>query len=193
MSDEKSEDIKVNPFCKIEKLKIGDKVSVVNYYTIIDFTHDKVKVKDIRGNVFYVGKNIISNEAISADQFTEERKVSRYELARILKEDVQSNVFSCSFTKQTTTKRTREMLDEGGYDHSSNDRPAVTKKNKLINAATVGDKRVMKGFVLNYENLMGRLNVHDTEVDNIKAAKRQVDFRTLDWVIHKNIKYYFKK
>lgn len=54
-----------------------------------------------------------------------------------------------------------------------------------------GDKRVITGYKVSTENLMGRINVHDLEVKS-GHAQRQLDLRTVNWAVVNDTKYTVK-
>lgn len=141
------------------KVKTGDMMAMVYF----------VKVKSVRGpNEIYVedlyhgtsdievrGKELIEN-SYSADQFTEEMKVSKTQAADIL-------------------------------IHSSN-RPLTVSFLKAD-----GEERVLRGRLIKPEPLLGRSMVEDLDKPvTEKNRLRQVDHRTINWLVVDGVKYIVK-
>jgi hypothetical protein len=55
-----------------------------------------------------------------------------------------------------------------------------------------GEERVMVGHLVEGEELMGRAQVYDLEVPANQHALRQVDYRTLEEIIYKGVRYVLK-
>lgn len=58
--------------------------------------------------------------------------------------------------------------------------------------AIAGEERTLVGYLLNVEPKMGRSVAIDLEVPFDRHRIRQIDHRTLNWLILKNVKYVVK-
>jgi len=167
-----------------ETLKVGDRISETQYYEVSAIYHDRIRVKNERGFEFDISGNIVSEGMYSADQFTETKKLTRTELVEVL-ENAGDTVFTVNFNKQPTPKEVADKLQ--GFS-KENARKAATKLLK-------GDERTLTGYLLQTEPKMGRSQVIDLEIapkgDGVNRI-RQVDHRTLNWIILKNIRYMVK-
>lgn len=55
-----------------------------------------------------------------------------------------------------------------------------------------GEERVLRGRLVQPEPLLGRSQVEDLDIDRSKHRIRQVDHRTIKWLIVGNVKYTVK-
>ena len=57
-----------------------------------------------------------------------------------------------------------------------------------------GEKRTLRGRYLSHEALMGRSQVEDLDIDgDFSKRMRQIDHRSIEWLIVDNVKYEVKK
>lgn len=176
---------KLNPL----KLKGGDKLSRISYVTVIDTDYNSVQVKNEEGLIWDITKDIVAKECYSANQFNEEREVSRTELIEIFN-NVGNAVFTVNFDKLPTAEDFLKLTrGEEGVIRSFKDMEKDFKKLK-------GENRTLVGYLVKPENGFGRSLVIDLEADTTKESKapkfRQVDHRSLNWLICKNTKYIVK-
>lgn len=171
------------------KLKAGDKLSRISYMTVTgnETAHGSVLVKNEDGLEWSIGKDILAQECYSADQFNEIKEVSRTELIEIFN-NVGDAVFTVNFDKLPTADDFLELTrtNPGNLIRSYDDMKKDFKKLK-------GENRTLVGYLVKPENGFGRSLVIELDGKNeAKKAFKQVDHRSLNSLIVKNIKYIVK-
>ncbi len=141
-----------------QKVNVGDLMAFVNFVKVKskpsnleliveDVDHDNKQIR-------VAGQDLIEN-SFSADQYAEEKKVSKTEAAEIL--------------------------------IGSHNRPLsvcfIKEKDK--------EERVLRGRLVKHEALLGRSMVEDLDIATGNRI-RQVDHRTLVWLVVDNIRYVVK-
>lgn len=173
-----------------KKIKQGDYLSETQYYKVVGILPDMIQVENERGFQFGIGHKIVEEGIFSAHQVTEERSVTRTELIEIFSK-VGDTVFTVNFNKQPTARAINEAIE------SSNKGKILPIKDmkKLIKAAFEGEERTLTGYLIKVETGFGRSSVIDLAADRGESTAdwdsriRQVDHRTLNWLIWKNVKY----
>jgi len=151
-----------------------------------------VQVKNEDGFSWSIAGNIVGNECYSTHYDTEEKK-SRTEVAELLM-SARDAIVVVNFNKQANADSVHKQLEVS-------DGKKVTKK--LLESLLKGEERTLTGYVIGSEPVLGRTVVIDLEKDKVlrptKEAgvewdqrQRQVDHRTLNYVIYKNVKYIVK-
>lgn len=154
MSDRKTHKVESS------KVKSGDLMALVYYVKVksVDQGGNELIVEDLYhggSDIQLRGKELIEN-SFSADQYSEEEKVTKTHAAEILV-------------------------------HSSN-RPLTVSFMKVD-----GSERILKGRLVKPEPLLGRSMVEDLELPlTDKNRMRQVDHRTINWLIVDGVKYTVK-
>lgn len=167
--------------CDGSKLNVGDFLSRTSYMKILSTNGKFASVENEKGLVWDIDKSILEKEAFTANQAEEVIEVNRTELINIFNK-VGDAVFTVNFNKQPTWEDYAELTrNEGSKIRSFADMKKDFK-------AFVGDERTLIGYLLKEENGFGRSLVLDLE----KKQPRQVDHRTLRWLIWKNKKYIVK-
>ena len=174
-------------------LKVGDIVSETQYYKVTGknvngITGNNINFTNEKGSPIQVGIGIVSNDMFSANQFTEEKKVTATELAEIFSK-VGDVVFEVSFNKLPQAKDINETingLNGGSFPSNKQLKEAITNAYK-------GEERILRGYLLSIEPLMGRAKVVDLEIrldeSNSDPGYRLVDFRQLNYLINRGVKY----
>lgn len=169
-------------------------LSETQYYEILKKDTGTIKVINERGFDFNVSNGIVEEGMYSSDQFTETVEVTRTQLIEILGA-VGDTVFSVSFNKMPTAdtiNETIESLNKGSI-------LPVKEMKKRVKEAFKGEERILVGYLISTETGFGRSMVIDLEIKRDLAKPdydnriRQVDHRSLNWLIHKNTKYTVKK
>jgi hypothetical protein len=170
-----------------DKIIPGQFLSETQYYRAISKDESRLFVKNERGLEFYIGANIVEEGIYSASQFIETLKISRTELIKIFNE-VGDTVFTVCFNKQPTADSINTAIE------SANKGKIIPIKDlkKLVK-----EERVLTGYLISSETGFGRSMVIDLEGDrgnnpDWDGRMRQVDHRTLNWLIYKNVKYIVK-
>lgn len=172
------------------KLKVGDRLSRISYMEVLSHYGGSVVVRNEEGLEWSIGKDIVAKECYSADQFNETKEVTRTELIEIFSK-VGDSIFTVNFNKLPTADDFLALTrDEGNKIRSYKDMERDFKKLK-------GEERTLVGYMTATENGFGRSTVVDLMIETKGTEKqpynlRQVDHRTLRWLICKNVKYKVK-
>lgn len=177
----------------VTKLKKGDRLSRISFMEVISqsWNGDRVDVRNEDGFEWSIGGSIISEECYST-QFSEEKKISRTEIAEILM-SARDAIVVVNFHKQATADTVHSKLTDA-------DGQRVTKK--VLSDLLKGEERTMTGYVIGAEPVLGRTIMIDLEKEKVvkktkdgqewDTRQRQVDHRSLNWLIYKNVKYISK-
>jgi hypothetical protein len=177
-----------------EQLQVGEYLSEVQYYKIVGVDTKTVTVVNERGFEFKVSKGIIAEGMYSASQYKIEKQVTRTEICEEL-EQAGNQIFTVNFYKQVKEKNVQEKLLSA--INSKNDSPLskteITKVLKKVSKSLLqGEERTLIGYLLKVEPKVGRSTVIDLELSADQYRVRQVDHRTINWLIIKNVKYIVK-
>ncbi len=168
----------------IKKLKLGDKLSRLSYLTVLAIRSDALLVSNEAGMTWDIGNSIVERECYSASQFTAEKAVTRSELIDIFN-TTGDGVYTVCFNKQPKLSDAFDSIANKGKIKSN-----ATLKKELA-AAMEGEERILVGYTVSREVSWGRSLVVDLEVTE-QNRLRQVDHRTINWLIFKNTKYSVK-
>ena len=173
--------------CDVEKLQTGSVLSRISYMTVVSKqSNGNVTVKNEQGLEWMIGKDIVEKECYTADQHSSTEKVTRTDLARLLQDEVKDTVFEVCFEKAPDAKKQAELLVDA-------DLSTDKKRRKIVSDIQTGEERILKGHLLDFEHVMGRLRVRDHEAPGEEVAKtRLVDLRTIRWLTLRNKKYVLK-
>lgn len=179
---------------RFSDIKEGDKLSETQYYEVIDKGYNDIRVRNERGFEFSISAKIVEEGMYAANQFDPEVTVTRTELIELFNA-VGDTVFTVCFNKQPSSESINEAIE------SANKGKIIPIKDlkKLVKEAYKGEERILTGYLIKNETGFGRSMVIDLEADTTKSTPewdariRQVDHRTLNWLIHKNVKYSVKK
>lgn len=174
-------------------LEKGQYLSETQYYQIQRVDIASIVVKNERDFEFTVSKRIVEEGMYSASQYDQEVEVTRTELIEIFR-TVGDTVFTVNFNKMPTADVINiaiEGLNKGKI------LPIKEMKAK-VKEAFKGEERTLIGYLVKTETGFGRSMVIDLEQQrgdkpDYDQRLRQVDHRTLNWLIHKNIKYKVRK
>lgn len=199
----------------IKSFKVGDVLSESSHYKVLAGNGNlNFKLKHLEsGDVVYIDEKYIHNYLESADDFTNEVKVTREDKKdgtlgiRSIFEGIHgSQVFTVCFKKQDTPKSTKKLNSQIiGLSQmlvEEIDRVKAQKKgvadaakkfiNELIKNPILpykeGEDRVLRGFKIQFDSRDGRYNCVDmdiTEENNI----RPVNINTIKWLIIGGTKY----
>lgn len=171
------------------KLKIGDRLSETQYYEVVKLGVSRITVRNERGYQFDIDFEVVREGLESADQYTEEQTVTLTKLGEIF-ESVGNTIFMVNFTKKPTVKnvlpKLKEILEK--KSEFSSDKQLKETAEDLI----TGESRTLTGYLLSVDRQTGRSMVVDLEIPHDKNRIRQVDNRTLKWLIFKGVKYILK-
>lgn len=176
--------------CDPIKLASGHYVSELQFYRVHQHNvHGGIELENERGFKFTVSKSIISEGYYSADQYDKEESVTRTELIEIFSR-CWGAVFTVEFKKQPKQTEINKVI-------ASMQGETVAKQKKAIKEAMSGEHRKMVGYLTSTETGFGRSMCIDLkkEKGNGKWDGRivQVDHRSIESLIFKNVKYVVRK
>jgi hypothetical protein len=184
-----------NTKCDGNKVDVNTWLSRVSYCKVIGTANNNtsVVVENTDGFSWNIGRDIVSNEMYSADEVRETKDVTRSELVKIFTEETRESVFTVCFTKKATADDILEVM--AIFDKESKGKKVSPIRRKQIAKMCLecGAERILKGYMLQIEPSLGRSNVYDLEVPRGQHGIRQVDHRTIKWLILRNVKYEVKK
>ncbi len=176
--------------CDAETISVGDRLSRIAYYEVIEVDEDKgtFTLQNEKGFKFRVTRNIVEQEMFSAAQFNREVKLTRTELVEKM-EGAGDACFTVIFNKQVTDKGMAQKLaamDKAGELDLTSDRTRRALARELL----VGQERRLVGYLVSSEPKLGRSVVVDLEVPEDSHNIRLVDHRTVTALILKNVRYF---
>jgi hypothetical protein len=185
-----------------QKIKKGEKLARLSYLTVVDENAHMgnnqfgVSVRNEHGFEWVISKDVLDNECTSATQYESVEKVSQSEMIeKIL--DAGHKVFTANFNKKPDPKVAIKKL-QSLYPNKGVRGVGIAKRedyNKAVEEAVSilidGEERTITCRILSVDRLRGRLSVIDLEIED-KHNIRQLDPRTLNWLIIDGIKYILK-
>lgn len=199
----------------IKNFKVGDVLSESSHYKVLaDNGNLNFELKHLEsGDIVYIGKEYIHNYLESADDFTNEVKVTREDKKdgtlgiRSIFEGIHgSQVFTVCFKKQDTPKSKKKLQAEldAIIEQFSNRIESVKASKKgvadaaknLVSTLVVnpilpyeeGEDRVLRGFKIQFESRDGRYNCIDMDIEDANNV-RPVNINTIRWIILGGTKY----
>lgn len=178
-----------------DKIQKGDRLSETQYYEVIAVGSGAIAVKNERGFEFQISSGIVEEGMYSAGQFNETVELTRTELIEVFSK-VGDTVFKVNFNKQPSATSINDAIESANKGKII---PIKDHLKKLVKDAYKGEERTLTGYLISVETGFGRSMVIDLEADISKTTPewdsriRQVDHRTLNWLIWKNVKYQVKK
>lgn len=179
---------------QFKSLKPGTALSEAQFYTVEKIVGDKVQLQTETGGHVVVDKPYVENYLTSADQYSETKTISRTEAAAILLANP-GVVMTVCFNKQV--KETDVIKEIMTAYEGATPKAMETAVKKAVKKALTGEERVMVGRHFGELNDLGRINFIDMEVPK-EAGKaydtriRQMDPRTINWMICRGTKYVVK-
>ena len=175
-------------------LKKGSIASETQFYVVKEVrTNDLVLTTDNKQEIV-VTKSYATKHLVSADQFSDEKTVSRTEIIDLFLQSTGVSL-TANYNKQV---KESDVLDSilSTYQNST---PANLQKNlkKIVKTALEGEERTIKGRHLGGVDSFGRIVFIDMEQEYEVGAKhdariRLVDPRTINWLIVRDVKYVVK-
>jgi hypothetical protein len=179
---------------KFSNLKVGEKLSETQFYTVEKIAGDKVQLLPESGQPIVVDKGYVESFLDSSDQYSREEKLSRTQVIQIFMSAI-NVVNTVSYFKQVKEEDVlREILEA----HQNSAPKDVEKAFKTaIKKAITGESRTIRGFHRGGVDEFGR--VHVIAMDEARDAskgydtrQRLVDPRTITSLIVKGVKYSVK-
>ena len=120
----------------------------------------------------------------SGSQFESTEQITRTQMVALL-QDAKNSVFTCTFRKQTKDKDIEDVLKSIKTD-------SELHNNHLAKQLLAGELLTLTCFLTKTEASLGRSLVIDLNQPYGKGF-RQIDHRTVEELIIKNVKYTLKK
>ena len=177
---------------QFSNIPTGSYLSETQYYKVIENTPTSIRVQNERGFEFTIGKNIVEEGIYTAHQYKEEKQITRTELISIFS-SIGDTVFTVCFNKQPTVEAINSAIESANKGKII----PIKELKKIVKEAYKGEERILRGYLVQVETGFGRSMVIDLEADkgtrpDYDGRLRQVDHRTLKWLIYKNVKYIVK-
>ncbi|MCB9806250.1 hypothetical protein H6775_03810 [Candidatus Nomurabacteria bacterium] len=176
----------------ISQVKVGDRLSEVQYYEVVSVEKGRMNLKTHKGMNITVTNAIVEECMNSSEQYSEEVKVSRTEMAEKLRH-AGDMVFKVCFNK----KPKESVLCQEIYDAVKRKGSAYPKAEdvqaniaRLVKNGLNGEERVLVGYLLRTETTE---TGYSLVADLVNGGVRQVDHRSLNWLVLNDKKYVLKK
>lgn len=178
--------IKADPLWDTKKFEVGQWLSSLTYYNVKAIDGKTITVTNSFGAEHQVSKDILE-KMYSADHFERERNMNMTELAELL-ETAGDTCFTVSFRKQVNNDRVQEKLQ------STNQKQLSDKNflNKFAKDIIEGEECTLVCHLVKAESCLGRSTVIDLTTSSPNKF-RQVDHRSINFIILNNCKYVLKK
>lgn len=164
----------------------GEWYSSTNYIRVLSVSAKKVEVSSTTGGTWSMSPDLIQ-KMDSADHFEFEIPMARGELVEML-ESTRDTIFTICFRKKVQPKNVSEILKNEALGVIGD----LKKSKKLTKKLLEGDECVITGKMINLEPKLGRSLIED--LTRPKGSNlRQVDHRTIEWLIFKNRRFILKK
>lgn len=187
-----------------DNLKKDDILSETSYFKVVNTTPHNVEMIDDNGTSITIGNQYVNDILISADQFTDTVKMTKTELAELFIASPRIAMTVC-FRKQDKEKGKRIFAQEKKDKIIEIQNARVSEVENLlselldnpISNIIPGEIRVMKGRHYGNPNELGRVQFVDMEQvkddsKDYETRSRQVDPRTINYLIINKIKYVLK-
>lgn len=164
----------------------GEWYSSTNYIKVVGVSDKEVEVVSTTGGNWSMSPDLIQ-KMDSADHFDYEIPMARGELVEML-ESTRDTIFTICFRKKVQVKLVSEVLQAEASDVIGD----LKKSKKLTKKLLEGEECVITGRMINLEPKLGRSMIEDLSKPK-KSNLRQVDHRTIEWLIFKNRRFILKK
>jgi hypothetical protein len=180
---------------RFSKLKGGEVLSEQQFYTVEKITGNRVTLRTDAGTKIEVDSAYVNKHLQSASQYTSKQECTRTFAAEIFMAST-GRAITVNYNKQVKEDDVAErMLDV--YNTSPTATKARANFKKAVKEALVGEERTMVGRHYGEVTNMGRVQFVDMEAyadtsSNYDNRLRQVDPRTINWLIVDGVKYIVK-
>lgn len=168
------------------EMEVGQWFSSTNYIKINKIEENKIEVASVAGGSWTMSLDLVQ-KMDSADHYDYEIPMNRGELVEIL-ENAKDTIFTICFKKKVQPKNVSSRIVEEGEEFIGD----ISKCKKLAKELLEGEECVMIAKLINLEPKLGRSMVKDLRVP-FGYNLRQVDHRTIEYIIYKNRKFIVKK
>lgn len=187
----------------LKDLKTGSILSESSFFIVKDVKQDSVTVTDDYGNELIISKPYVEKILNSADSFSSEEKKTKTELAEMFVNSPRI-AMTVAFFKQdkAKTKKTYNAEIDAAVNKVQSAKVSEVEgllRDLITNPIldyTPGELRVMKGRHYGEVDDLGRVHFVDMEIAKSSVPTdsrlRQVDPRTIQYIILNNTKYTLK-
>lgn len=179
---------------EFKNLKVNEVLSETQFYIVEKIVGDKVQLLNDNDERIVVDSNYVNTQLSSASQSTKQESVTRTEMAEILMKNARTAI-TVNYNKQVKPEDIQKELQEA-YENST-PKEFSTKMKAAVKRGLSGEERTMVGRHYGSVNEFGRLQFVDMEEVRKPGAYdnrlKQVDPRTLNWMIVNDTKYTIKK
>lgn len=184
---------------KFENLVVGEKLSEAQFYSVAKVGRAKVQLLSDDGREVVLDKAYVEGFLVSSRQHSSEQEITRTEAAALFLAS-RGIALTVNYNTQVKEKDALEELyslypNKGGRLASEAD---FKKKAKtIISSVITGEERTMIGRHYGSINEFGRVSFIDMEIKkdptkDYDTRTRQVDPRTINWMVIKGVKYTVK-
>lgn len=175
-------------------MQVGDIYSETSFYKILQVSNDKALVELDNGRTAEIGISYINNFLISASDYVESRTITRTEIADIFIKNSRIAMTVCFHKQINKDSIVKEVLEK---IQNCTVKSLESEIKKIITKTIDGEIRTMKGRHYGIMNNFGRVDFVDMEIQKDFSLSydnrfRQVDPRTIEWLIVNGIKYVVK-
>lgn len=174
---------KGKPLWDEKQMQVGQNFSCISYLRVDSIEGDKITVKNHLGGAWFISKDLLVRDMWSGDHFDKEIKCTMTDLSEIL-EGCRDTIFTVSFKKKIDAKQIEEKLLNAKYADMKTEARIKEFSKNLID----GEQCTLTGHLVDCDNNLGRSTIIDLNA-KIPFNFRQVDHRTIDYIIFKNVKY----
>jgi len=177
----------------VEKIKVGEYLAEIQYYQVVKVNPKTIKVVSDKGVESNIDKDLVL-DMYSASQYQIEKYITRTEVNNILA-NIGQQIFTINFNKQVKQDDIKNKLLTAIKDEEGNPLTyeQIEKNLKTISKElNKGEERTLIGYLLEINNEMGRSSAIDLEIERGQNRLRQIDHRTINYLIFKNTKYLVK-
>lgn len=187
---------------KFKNLKAGEKLSETQYYSVVKTGSkdgkDFVELETDSGTSVIVGASYVESYMNSSAQIESDKTINKTEAAALFIANP-GVVMTVNFNTQVKEKDAKEEMYALYPNKGKMISEADFKKkiDAVVKSVITGEERTMIGRHYGSVNEFGRVSFIDMEVkkDTSKdydSRTRQVDPRTINWMIIKGVKYKVK-
>lgn len=183
--------LKLTEFSAINE---STKLSETQYYKVAKIQGERLQLVNDYGENIIVSKQYAESCLVTADQFSEQKQVNKTEAAAIFLANP-SIVMTVNFNKQVKVADVEKEIMEA-YD-SSTPKLFETAMKKAVKRGLSGEERTIVGRHYGGQNEFGRVNFIDMNLEKDESKDydtriRQVDPRTINYLIVNNVKHTVK-
>lgn len=183
-------------------LKAGDILSESQFYRVESLNGDIANLKNDKGNVYRIGRQIVEQDMHSASQFEKTEKVTQTEMIILAKSHARM-AMTITFRKKIDVNSTAKTLSEAVTKLVENSTLKELESILLkalkptLKNAVEGELREIAGRHYGQFDEFGRLRFIDMEqegvaTDEFDKRQRLVDLRTISQLIVNQVRYQLK-